>query len=502
MARRNRREVLTKRSSGRAPVLTVACRNGFAVPEIMAEVSKRKPQPVALHHLAWATGIIGLPLSHYWLVAKVEPFYSSIYCFLWWSYIFAVDFAVCRLRGTSLLRDRPKELLLLAIWSVPVWMFFEMVNLCIQNWYYVMVPWSFSWGLMFLVLAFGTVLPAIFETMELVVGLIEKLAPRGRIEGSPLTVSLWNVRIQWGIGALMLALLLAFPKSCYCLAWGFAFFLTEPICYWFRRTEKCQVGRSLLGQLASGDNTRLVALLASGLICGGLWEAWNVTARTKWIYSVPFFDELKLGEMPLLGFLGFPPFALECYALINFLSLLRRGRNWELTASENLARHGLPAWGVAASAVLLPIIILVCGVATAGISVGSVAAPMDYCFRRELGEAGINALRLRNVTEGHQFLQLQERPPEIDAELFARMRRIVALSECKGLGIWNARELEKLNITRLDELARGNPVEMARKLTELGGRVRVEEVKIWIREANRIEARNPSIVTRQISTRP
>src|SRR5205085_3102565 len=48
-----------------------------------------------LHRLAWAVGLIGLPLSHYWLAAKVEPFYSSIYCFLWWSYIFAVDFAVC-----------------------------------------------------------------------------------------------------------------------------------------------------------------------------------------------------------------------------------------------------------------------------------------------------------------------------------------------------------------------------------------------------------------------
>ena len=82
-----------------------------------------------LHRLAWAAGIVGLPLSHYWLVAQVEPFYSSIYCFLWWSYIFAVDFAVCRLRGNSLLRDQPREFLFLAIWSVPVWLVFEMANL-------------------------------------------------------------------------------------------------------------------------------------------------------------------------------------------------------------------------------------------------------------------------------------------------------------------------------------------------------------------------------------
>src|SRR6187401_1655168 len=198
----------------------------------MADEIKPTPKPIGLHRVAWSAGIIGLPLSHYWLVAKIEPFYSSIYCFLWWSYIFAADFAVWKLRGTSLLRDRPKEFLFLSAWSVPVWMLFEAVNLRIQNWYYVMAPWSWSWGTLFLFLAFGTVLPGIFETMELVVGLIERLWPRGTIAGRPFSLNLWNVRIQWGIGALMLVLLLAFPKDCFCLAWGFAFFLTEPICYW------------------------------------------------------------------------------------------------------------------------------------------------------------------------------------------------------------------------------------------------------------------------------
>jgi hypothetical protein len=371
------------------------------------------------------------------------------------------------------------------LWSVPVWMLFEAVNLRIQNWYYVMAPWSFSLGMAYLILAFGTVLPGIFETMELVVGLIEKLSPGGRIAGRPFTISLWNVRVQLGIGALMLVLLLIYPEDCFCLAWGFAFFLTEPICYWKRRTERSQIGRSLLGQLAAGDNTRLVALLLSGLICGGLWEAWNITARTKWIYSVPFFDELKLGEMPVLGFLGFPPFALECYALVNFFSLLRAGRNWELPMHENRQRHGLPAWGVTASAVLAPIAMFICLGAAAGNTVASVALPVDYCFRSELGEAGVNALRQRNATEGNQFLRLKERPPEIDGALYERMRRIVALGECKGMGLRNALALETLKITRLEELARENPAELTRNLRELGRRVRLEEVKIWIREAAR-----------------
>jgi hypothetical protein len=451
----------------------------------MADERKRNPLPIGLHHLAWTAGFIGLPLSHYWLGAKIEPFYSSIYCFLWWSYIFAVDFAVWKLRGTSLLRDRPREFLFLSVWSVPVWTLFEAVNLRIQNWYYVMAPWSLSLGVIFLILAFGTVLPGIFETMELVVGVIEKLSPGGRITSRPFVVSRWNVRIQWGIGALMLGLLLAFPEDCFCLAWGFAFFLTEPICYWRRRTETNQVRRSLLGQLAAGDGTRLVALLVAGFICGGLWESWNFTARTKWIYSVPFFDELKLGEMPVLGFLGFPPFALECYALVNFLALLRGGRHWELTKAENQVRSGLSSWGASVSAVLMAIFVLACAAGATYYSTASFAAPVDYYFGQELGEAGVKALRQRNAVEGNQFLQLKECPPEIDAALYARMRRIVALSECKGMGIENALMLEDLKITRFDELALENPEELTRKLRASGLRVREEEVKTWIREASR-----------------
>ena len=136
-----------------------------------------------MYRLAWIMGVIGLPLSHYWLAAKIEPFYSSIYCFLWWSYIFAADFAVFLLRGKSLLRDCPGEFLVLCIWSVPLWLLFEIVNLRIENWYYVMAPCTLPAALIYMVLGFGSVLPGIFETSELVVGVIGKWAPGGKIIG-------------------------------------------------------------------------------------------------------------------------------------------------------------------------------------------------------------------------------------------------------------------------------------------------------------------------------
>ncbi len=46
-----------------------------------------------------------------------------------------------------------------------------------------------------------------------------------------------------------------------------------------------------------------------------LWEFWNYWAATKWTYTVPYLGDVKIFEMPILGYLGFPPFALECYAM-------------------------------------------------------------------------------------------------------------------------------------------------------------------------------------------
>ena len=83
---------------------------------------------------------------------------------------------------------------------------------------------------------------------------------------------------------------------------------------------------SLRRQIEAGDFARLWALLAGGMACGFLWEAWNYQAFLAdgafWIYTVPqplrIFG-LHFGKMPLLGLLGFPPFAVELHAFYVFL---------------------------------------------------------------------------------------------------------------------------------------------------------------------------------------
>jgi hypothetical protein len=46
---------------------------------------------------------------------------------------------------------------------------------------------------------------------------------------------------------------------------------------------------------------------------------WNFLSYPKWTYHTPGTEFFRVFEMPLLGYLGYLPFAWELYALRNFL---------------------------------------------------------------------------------------------------------------------------------------------------------------------------------------
>jgi hypothetical protein len=79
---------------------------------------------------------------------------------------------------------------------------------------------------------------------------------------------------------------------------------------------------SLGSEFQRGDARRLVNLALSGLLCGVLWEFWNYWAHSKWHYTVPIMENLKIFEMPVPGYLGFPAFALECFTMYVFIRRL------------------------------------------------------------------------------------------------------------------------------------------------------------------------------------
>jgi hypothetical protein len=71
-----------------------------------------------------------------------------------------------------------------------------------------------------------------------------------------------------------------------------------------------------------GRMDRAINLVLSGFLCGFLWEFWNYWSGAKWHYTVPIMEHLKLFEMPVPGFLGFPAFALECFTMYAFVKAI------------------------------------------------------------------------------------------------------------------------------------------------------------------------------------
>jgi hypothetical protein len=243
---------------------------------------------------------------------------------LWTGYILAVDGLVAARTGESFLTTRRVEFCLVCLASVGCWWLFELYN-APRFWrggedlrglwwqYHNLEPnlflrrVSYDW-------AFATIFPALFLTSELFrASLFSGLTGR-----RPFRLSAGWRRVLIAAGAVSVTLpLLVVSAWLVPLVWvGYALLL-EPINY--RRGAP-----SWLREIEGGDYRTVVSLLTSGLVCGFLWEFWNYWALTKWTYTVPYGEGMKLFEMPLLGYLGFPPFALEAFAMYHFLRSLIR----------------------------------------------------------------------------------------------------------------------------------------------------------------------------------
>ena len=69
---------------------------------------------------------------------------------------------------------------------------------------------------------------------------------------------------------------------------------------------------TIFSPLTRGDWGIILSSALAALICGFFWEMWNIFSLSKWVYAVPFVHCCKVFEMPLLGYLGYLPFGLEC----------------------------------------------------------------------------------------------------------------------------------------------------------------------------------------------
>ena len=260
-----------------------------------------------LNGLLLVAGPVWMALSVWLMLGRVEPVATFFYPFVWYGLIFTCDRLIRWREHRSLLRRCGRGAWALFFWSAVVWYGFEAFNLRLHNWYYVLVADQAVWRTVGSVLSFATVFPGIFWIEHLLAALRVGNRWRGRHRRFA-PGALWAMQAA---GLLALALCLLYPRYCFPLLWVGFILLVEPLNH--RR------GIGLLRQVEAGDYRPLGRQLLAGLLAGLLWEGLNFWARAKWIYAVPFFEELKLFEMPLAGFLGFPPFAVECAAVYRLL---------------------------------------------------------------------------------------------------------------------------------------------------------------------------------------
>jgi hypothetical protein len=405
------------------------------------------------------------------LALLVEPVPTWYYHLAWWSYIVGVDDLNRRRRGHSLLRDRPWHFAWLAGVSVLWWTVFELANLRLGNWYYVMsVPgralrWTGG------VLAFASVLPGILETLELLEGRRWLRSVRVR----PLVWSAGKERAVIALGLASLLLPLAWPDVFFPLTWGSLVFLLEP---WNRRHAR----RSFLRDLEAGESGPLCRTLLAGLACGALWEAWNFWARTKWIYTVPGFEGLRAFEMPLAGFLGFPPFAVECVVVLRFLGGLRdRLSAAGVRRARALALALGPLAVLGMFAVVDPIVVDSVYVPFAGLDV------VPRVVRARLVASGLTSPEafLRATSDAEKRAAWAERLA-LEPEELASARGRVELVVHRGLGLDRVHDLEAIGIRSLADLAAWPPDALAaavsrRRPDDPRNRFLERRARVWTR---------------------
>ena len=275
----------------------------------------RGPAPFPVHGWLGGAVILSVELLLFGGSELVGRWFTPI---VWTGYVLLMDAVVARLTGRSYLTTDRIEGALVMLASVGGWWLFEWYNAPrfwrggadqVGLWwrYHDVEPNLFlrrvgyDW-------AFATIFPALFLTAA---ALRATLFHNARVRPWHPSPGVLNLAVAAGAVSVALPFLLvsAWLVPLVCTGWVL---LLEPLN--FRRGHP-----SWLTDLTRGDASRVLALLGSGLACGVLWEFWNYWALTKWTYTVPYAPDVKIFEMPVLGYLGFPLFALECFAMYQWL---------------------------------------------------------------------------------------------------------------------------------------------------------------------------------------
>lgn len=428
-----------------------------------------------------ALGIWGLRADVVWVS-------QAFYAYIWWAWILLLDAFCIWKRASSLLTTRRHLLGLLGTSSVTFWFLFEALNLRFANWYYIGTfeldgPGTYVTAGLFVFAAFATVFVGMFEAFD-ALGAARVFTKRR----APRQLPTWLPGALQLLGLTMAVLAVAFPFYLAPLIWGSLTFLIDP---WnFKRGN-----RSLLRDFAAGDGGAVARLFLAGLISGLVWESMNFAAPQKWIYTVRGLEDLKLFEMPLLGFLGFPALAFDAVTFFSLMSYFLCGNiAWE--HRDDLAAPSIPVARPSSRRFwqTLPLQVVFCiavTVAMMPISIGSIRlrlwrVPTVAEDVSTLEEAGIEWPRqlLRALDDPDRREQLAKRLAWDDLRV-ANVQDEVALYLFKGIGSHHGYLLQEAGIRKVEDLAAWEPVTLQRELERIaigiGARPpRLDWVRVWV----------------------
>ena len=259
------------------------------------------------------TGLCVLIFSESLLILGVPFIKDWFYSFAWWSFILIMDSLNFRRTKRSPLSESTKLFLFTAFISVFVWLIFELFNLRIRNWTYHDLPPSLWERWLGYFIAFASVILAIKEIAFFI---------RSFFKGREF--SLFKIRISspllwilFVLGVFSIFLSLAWPRIFFPFVWLCFIFLLEPLNYLLKN-------RTFLKEIAEGKWSLFLSWILAGLVAGILWEFWNFWATSHWKYSLPYLDSGRVFQMPVFGYSGFLPFALEIFAFHQLLFWLYR----------------------------------------------------------------------------------------------------------------------------------------------------------------------------------
>ncbi|MGH7542531.1 MAG: DUF4332 domain-containing protein [Gemmatimonadota bacterium] len=428
-----------------------------------------------------------LAVSTAGMLARVEPFATWFYPFAWYSTLLMTEAAVGRRDGRFFFLGRPRFALSLFGWSIPFWLFFELLNLRLTNWYYVFVPDGALARWTGILISFATVLPAIF------------LAERALRAYGPWTEGADDDPLRWGpvvtgsrlgergllvlqaLGLACLLLPLAWPGIFFPLVWVAVTLIADP---WVYRRDR---ERSLLHDVETGRPGRPIRLLVGGMAIGLLWELLNFGARGKWIYTVPGLEELKLLEMPLLGFFGFPFLALEGWSAYQALVLagLAVGPDEHAGPANRHAEAGArpaarPGWTLPAAGLAAVFSALVLSSMERG-TISSTTPRLEDLERppaAHLRAAGLDVFELAGAEPEELSARFGATPEQ--ARAWIDEARLVTL---RGIGVVNADRLRAVGVDSVHDLAGRDPDALAARLATTGHAVAEARVRVWVRAA-------------------